>query len=134
MNLKKSSGVLPFIILAFLSGCNLPGNSPAANSNQAVVTNNNSKTLIDQAADMVFGTEKTGIPECDKVLVELEKQNQSDNQSTLDNAKRVAARQVIYNLVREKTGTANMSQQDKAFYGKRCEEIAAPFMSAPAQK
>lgn len=92
---------------------------------------------MERAEQAVFGDEKTGIPECDAILAKLEEQTKGEDESTLDSAKRIAAKQAILSQVRERAGTANMSQQDRTFYANRCREIYNQFLSStptPAKK
>lgn len=122
---------LSFLVLAaFASGCSFI--EQQANSNLS------NKSVLERAEQAVFGDEKTGIPECDQILTKLEEQTKGENESTLDGTKRIAARQAILSQVRQRGGTANMSPQDKTFYGNRCREIYNQFLSgatpAPAKK
>ena len=115
------------LVTAVALGCNVSDyfkTTPATNSNQAVLAN---KTLIDQAADTIFGTEKTGIPQCDDVLAELEKPTANSNESMIDNAKRIAIKQTIYRQI--KSASANSTAKDKAEIGKYCEQVAARLKS-----
>ena len=106
---------------------------PVVKSNTAIVQNSN-KSLLGKAEDAVFGNEKTGIPECDAALAQLEKQSENPNESIIESTKRVAAKQSIYAVLREKLDLANMSTAEKAAYGKRCQQIAAQFMAGASQK
>lgn len=118
------------ILPTFVANCSVI--EQQANSNSA------NKSILERAETAVFGDEKTGIPECDQILIKLEEQTKSENESTLDGAKRVAVRQAILSQVRERGGTANMSAQDKTFYGNRCREIYNQFLAGttptPAKK
>ena len=113
----------------FASGCSVI--EQQMNSNLA------NKSVLERAEQAAFGDEKTGIAECDQILDRLDEQNRTANESTLDAAKRVAVKQAILNQVRARTGTTNMSQENKTFYGNRCREIYNQFLSAtpaPANK
>ena len=101
--------------------------SVASKSNQ----NAANKSLIDSAADTVFGEATIGIPECDRVLAKLDEPANA-NESTQDALQRRAKKQVIYNLIKDKSGAANMKPEDRAFYARRCAEIGDNFF--PAQK
>ncbi len=120
MNRKISSALLAMLLLAFVLGCSSVSDlanrvvttTPQTNSNQAIVQNSN-KTLADQAAETVFGNEKTGISECDEVLAIIEQQMQSEGEETFaDRAKREVVRQLFFSKTRE--GLANMSPKEKA--------------------
>ena len=131
--MKQKTIIFQFFFLisaTFLSGCGFI--EQQTNSNAA------NKSILERAEQAVFGEDKTGIPECDQILSKLEDQTKSENETTLDSAKRIAVRQAILSQVRERVGTANMSQQDKTFYGNRCREIYNQFLSqqtpAPAKK
>jgi hypothetical protein len=127
MNHKLNFAAAGLLIVGAALGCNVSSpfkTIPVTNSNQAVLTD---KTLIDQAADTVFGTEKTGIPQCDEVLAELEKPTANANESMLDNAKRVAIKQGIYSQVR--SASANSSAKEKNEIGKYCAQVAAQLKS-----
>lgn len=124
------------LLSAVALGCNLSSyfqTAPATNSNKAVVvTANANKTLIDRAADTVFGTEKTGIPQCDEVLAELEKPTENANENVVDRGKRELIKQGIYSQVR--SASANSTVKEKAEIGKYCAQIAAqlkPSSAAP---
>ena len=127
MSHKLNFAAICLLITTVALGCNLSSyfrTTPATNSNQAVLAN---KTLIDQAADSVFGTKKTGIPECDEILAELEKPTENSNESMLDNAKRVALKQGIYSQIR--SASANSTAKDKAEIGKYCAQVAVRLKS-----
>ena len=122
MNYKLNFAAVCWLIICVSFGCNISSpfkTTPVTNSNQAVLAD---KTLIDQAADTVFGTEKTGIPQCDEVLAELEKPTANANESMLDNTKRVAIKQGIYSQVR--SASANSSAKEKIEIGKYCAQVA----------
>ncbi|MEP6924131.1 MAG: hypothetical protein ABI954_06680 [Pyrinomonadaceae bacterium] len=138
MGNKFNSAAICLLILATALGCSISDylkTTPATNSNQAVLAN---KTLVDQAADTVFGTEKTGIPQCDEILAELEKPTEKTDESILDNAKRVALKQGIYSQVR--SASANASAKEKAEIGRYCAQVAAQLkptatpQNSPAKK
>lgn len=119
---NKTNLILVCLMLsAFAVGCSYiqSDNSNASN-----------KSLIDRAADTVFGNEKTGIPECDAIITKLETQTDNANETTFDSAKRIAIKQAIYAMLREKTGSANMSAADKTAYGKRCQQILTQMTEA----
>ena len=124
---KVSFAAICLLITAVAVGCDVSSpfkTTPATNSNQAVLAN---KTLIDKAADTVFGTEQTGIPQCDEILAELEKPTKNSNETMLDNAKRIAVKQAIYNQIR--VASANSTVKDKAEIGKYCEQVAVRLKS-----
>ena len=125
---------LPLLILCSaaiaFSGCTT---IPVVKSNTATVQNSN-KSLIGKAEEAVFGNEKTGIPECDAALSQLEKQSKNPNESIVESTKRIAAKQSIYAVLREKLDLANASPTEKAAYGKRCQQIAAQFTSTTTSK
>lgn len=118
MSHKLNFAAICLLIITIALGCNISSyfkTTPVTNGNQAVLAN---KTLIDQAAETVFGTEKTGIAQCDEVLAELEKPTANTNESMLDNAKRIAIKQGIYSQVR--SASANSTAKEKAEIGKYC--------------
>jgi hypothetical protein len=117
-------------VLLVLTACT---KTPVTKSNTATVQNSN-KTLVQKAEETVFGTEKTGIPECDAALAQLEKQSENPDESILESTKRVAAKQSILAVLREKLDLANASPAEKAAYGRRCQQIAASFVSSAPQK
>lgn len=130
MNYKLNFAVGCLLIIAFALGCNVSNyfqTTPASNSNQAVLTD---KTLVDQAAETIFGTEKTGIAQCDEVLSELEKPTANANESLVDRGKRELIKQAIYSQVR--SASANSSAKEKAEIGKYCEQAAAQLKPAVA--
>ncbi len=127
MNQKLNFAAICLLVTAVVVGCNVSSyvkTTPTTNSNQVVVAN---KTLIYQAADTVFGTEKTGIAQCDEILAELEKPTENANETMLDNAKRIAVKQAIYNQIR--SASANSTVKDKAEIGKYCEQVAIRLKS-----
>lgn len=117
------------VLLLFAAlGCSFIGGSDkntAANAKrQAELAN---RDLIDQAAELIFGNEKTGVPQCDQVLAKIEAQLSDDSNAepTLqDRAKREAVRQAVYKLVRDNL-TENSSAADKQKIGERCQQIGA---------
>lgn len=129
--MKQKTIIFQFLLISALaSGCSVI--EQQTNSNLA------NKSILERAETAVFGDEKTGIAECDQILSRLEEQNKSANESSLDAAKRIAVKQAILSQVRERGGTANMSAQDKTFYGNRCREIYNQFLAGatptPAKK
>lgn len=126
----KITFVASLVLLLAVFGCSFFNNSnpkPGANTNQAVLAN---QDLIDQAATLIFGNEKTGVPQCDEVLAKLETQMSGDSsQETLpERAKREAVRQVIFKLVRDNI-TETSSAADKKQIGERCRQAAAQFLT-----
>lgn len=123
----KLKSQLFWLFLAFgVTGCT---SIPVVKTKTASAQNSN-KSLVGKAEDTVFGTEKTGIPECDAALAQLEKPSENPNESIVESTRRVAAKQSIYAILREKLDLANASPEEKAAYGKRCQQLAAPFMPA----
>jgi len=128
MNHKLNFATMCLLILIVAFGCNVSSyfkSTPVTNSNQAVVTN---KSLVDQAADTIFGTEKTGIPQCDEILAELEKPTANANESLIDRGKRELIKQGIYSQVR--STSANSNAKEKAEIGQYCQQIAEQLKSA----
>lgn len=122
MRMKQKTIFLFLLVLSvFAFGCSIV--EQQTNSNLA------NKSILERAETAVFGDEKTGIAECDQILNRLEEQTKNESESTLDGAKRIAAKQAILSQVRTRGGTANMSAQDKTFYGNRCREIYNQFLS-----
>lgn len=126
----KTAFVALMILLLMVFGCSFFDNSnpkPGVNTNQAVLAN---QDLIDQAASLIFGNEKTGVPQCDDVLARLETEMSGDsNEETLpDRVKREAVRQVIFKLVRDNI-TENSSAAEKKQIGERCRQAAAQFLT-----
>ena len=131
--MKQKTIIFQFFLLisaTFLCGCGFIEGQTNSNAPN--------KSILERAEQAVFGEDKTGVPECDQILTRLEDQTKTGNETTFDDAKRIAVRQAILSQVRERAGTANMSQQDKIFYGNRCREIYNQFLSqqtpAPAKK
>lgn len=122
--------VLALLSVAMTIGCSLSNyvqTKPATNSNQAVLAN---KTLVDQAADTIFGTEKTGISQCDEVLAELDKPTANANKSLVDRGKREVIKQTVYSQVRSLS--ANSTSKEKAEIGKYCAQVAAQLKPVAA--
>ena len=107
--------------------------STTSNSNKTAA-NANSKSLVDQAAEAIFGTEKTGIAQCDEILAELDKPPQNGEESLIDRGKREVIKQGILSQVR--SASSNKTPQEKAEIGKYCAEVAKQLKptASPAKK
>jgi hypothetical protein len=135
MSKNVNSAFLAFLVLAFTVGCNCNlsdwlnsavQTTPQSNSNTAVVVSNaNSnanRSTIESATDPVLNTEKTGVAECDEVLVLIERQMQNDpEQTTTERLARQAAKNLVFSRMRE--NLANVNEQNRADLIKFCQQV-----------
>lgn len=115
------------LLLCAALGCSfLNGSSKETEANAKQQAELANRDLIDQAADLIFGDEKTGVPQCDAVLAKVEAQVSGDanDAGVQDRAKREAVRQAVYKLVRDNI-TNSSSPADKQKIGERCRQIGA---------
>ncbi len=120
--MKNVTAILSFglIILATI-GCGY-FQSSSKSKNGA----NENKSIIEQVSETVGGTEKTGIPECDAVLVKIEKSQQANDDSIASQAKREFIKQTIYSQVRG--GLGNKTPEEKKQIAEVCKQIGANFL------
>ena len=130
MNRNLISASLALAMLLFVLGCNCNvsdwisqsnGSGAGSASGQGTADANANKTVVEKAGETVFGTEKTGIRECDE-LIALFEQQMTDANSGGDyatQAMRELIKQQIYSQLRE--GLSNSSPAEKAQMGKQCE-------------
>lgn len=92
---------------------------------------NSNKSIVEQVGDQVAGIEKTGIPECDEVLVKIEKSQKTDDSIT-GAIGREAAKRTIASQVRE--NSANRTPQEKQVIAQLCKQIGAQFTTTESNK
>ncbi|MBC7797771.1 MAG: hypothetical protein H7Z37_12935 [Pyrinomonadaceae bacterium] len=122
--MHKVKLALSLATIATFSGCNYvePDKANPKSGNQAVVANAN-KTFTDQIAEKVFGTEKTGIPECDEILINIEQRARNSNDTSIQTrAMQELAKQRINSYVRD--GLTNKTPQQRAEIAKQCRQFA----------
>lgn len=122
--IHKVKLALSLAVVATFAGCSYmePEKANSKTGNQAAAANAN-KTFTDQIAEKVFGTEKTGIPECDEILANIEQRTRNSNDTSIQTrALQELAKQRINSYVRD--GLTNKTPQQRAEIARQCKQFA----------
>jgi hypothetical protein len=115
------------LVLFFILGCNWF----SSNNDKSKNSTNSNKSITDQVSEQIFGTEKTGIPECDELFDKIEKQAANNNSDSItEKMKREAIRQVVLAKIRE--NTSNASPQQKQEIAAYCKKAISSLTSTSA--